>query len=102
MPDGVFGYGSVLFCRLLDNGGEITTIAVFHENIENSSISVDVSVMVSYNLNVVVMKVLENVSMRSLLSVSGEDTGVNQDALFCYNLLLSKWILYARTSMKQS
>jgi uncharacterized alkaline shock family protein YloU len=59
MPDGVFRYGSVLFRRLLDNGGEVATAAVFHEDVENSSVSVDVSVVVSYN--VVVVTVLENV-----------------------------------------
>ena len=35
VPDGVFGYGSVLFRRLLDDGGEFAAAAVFHENIEN-------------------------------------------------------------------
>ena len=85
MPNGVFGYGSVLFRRLFDDGGEVATAAVLHEDVENSSVSVDVSIVVSYN--VVVMKVLENVSRRSLLSVSGGDTGVNQDAHFCNNLL---------------
>ena len=85
MPDGVFGYGSVLFRRLLDDGGEVATPAVLHEDVENSSVSVDVSVVVSYN--VVVMKVLENVSTRSLLSVGDEVTRGGQDAHFCNNLL---------------
>jgi len=70
-----------LFRHLLDSGGEIATAALF-QNMENPSVSIDVSVVLSYN--VVVMKVLENVSS---LSVSGEDTGVNQDAHFCNNLL---------------
>lgn len=60
MPDGVFGYGSVVFRSLFDDGGEVAATAVFHENVENSSVSVDVSVMVSYN--VVVMQVFENVT----------------------------------------
>jgi hypothetical protein len=81
VPDGVFGYRSVLFRRLLGNGGEVATTAVFHEN---PSVSVDVSVVVSYN--VAMMKILENVSMRSLLSVS-ENTELDRDAHFCYNLL---------------
>ena len=85
MPDGIFGYGSVLFRRLLDNGGEVATAAVFHKDVKNPSVSVDVSVMVSYN--VAVMKVLEDVSTRPLLLVSEEDTGVGRDAHFCYNLL---------------
>ena len=46
MLDGVFGYGSVLFRHLLDNGGEVATAAVFHENIENPSVSVNISVVV--------------------------------------------------------
>jgi len=48
-------------------------------------VSIDVSVVVSYN--VVVMKALENVSTRLLLSVGDEVTRVGQDAHFCYNLL---------------
>ena len=86
MPDGVFGYGSVLFRRLLDhdNGREVATAAVLHENIENPSVSVDVLVVVSYD--VAVMKVLEDVSTRSFLLVS-KDTEVDQDSHFCYNLL---------------
>jgi len=62
VPDGVFGYWPVLFHRLIDDGGKVATAAVFHENIEDSRISVNVSVVVSYN--VVMMKVLENVSAR--------------------------------------
>ena len=61
MPDGVFGYGLVQFRSLSDDGGEVATAAIFHEDIENSSGSINVSVMISYN--VVVMKVLQNVSM---------------------------------------
>jgi hypothetical protein len=71
------GMVGFLFRRLLDNGGEIATAALF-QNMENPSVSIDVSV---------VMKVLGNVSRRSLLSVSGENTGVNQDAHFCNSLL---------------
>jgi len=62
VPDGIFGYGTVLFRRLIDDGGKVATAAVFHEDIENSSISINVSVVVLYN--VVMMKVLENVSAR--------------------------------------
>jgi len=62
VPDGVFGYWPVLFHRLIDDGGKVATAAVFHENIEDSRISVDVSVVVSYD--VIMMKVLENVSAR--------------------------------------
>ena len=50
MPDGVFRYGSILFRCLLDDGGEVATAAVLYEDVENSSVSVDVSVVVSYNV----------------------------------------------------
>jgi len=80
VPDGVFGYGSVLFRCLLDDSGEVTTATVLHEDVENSSVSVDISVVVSYN--VVVMKVLENVSTHLLRSVGDECTRVGQDAHF--------------------
>jgi len=85
MPDGVFGYGSVLFRRLFDNSTKVATTAVFHDNIENSSISVDVSVVISYN--VVVVKVLENVSARRCCQLVVKIQRVNQDAHFSYNLL---------------
>ena len=68
----VLGYGLVLFRRLLDDGGEIATAAVLHEDVENASVSVKISVVVSYN--VVMMKILENVSTRSLLLVGDEIT----------------------------
>jgi hypothetical protein len=38
MTDGVFRYGSVLFCRLLDDGAEVATAAVLHEDVDNSSV----------------------------------------------------------------
>ena len=62
VPDRVFGYWPVLFHRLTDDGGKVATAAVFHENIEGSRIFIDVSVVVSYDM--VVMKVLEDVSAR--------------------------------------
>lgn len=60
MPDGIFRYGSILFRSLFDDGGEVSATAVFHENVENASVSIDISVVVSYN--VVVMEVFEYVS----------------------------------------
>ena len=59
-PDCVFGYGSVQFRCLFNDGGEVAAAAVFHKDVENPSVSVDVSIVISYN--VVVMKVLQNVS----------------------------------------
>ena len=32
------GMGRVLFCRLLDDGGEVATAAVVHEDVDNSSV----------------------------------------------------------------
>jgi len=64
--------GLVLFRHLLDDGGEVATSAVLHEDVENASVYVDLSVMVSYN--VVMMKVLENISTCSLLSIGDEVT----------------------------
>ena len=55
MPDCVFGYGSVQFRCLFNDGGEVAAAAVFHENIENPSVSVDISVVVSYNVTVMKM-----------------------------------------------
>jgi hypothetical protein len=78
MPDRAFGYGLVLFRRLLGDGGEVATAAVFPEDVENSNISVNVSV---------VIEVLENVSKCLSLSVGGEATRVGQGAHFCYNVL---------------
>jgi hypothetical protein len=46
---------SVLVRRLLDNDGEVATAAVLHENIENPSVSVDVSAVVSCNVAVMRM-----------------------------------------------
>lgn len=48
-----------MFRLFIDDGGNITTAAVFQDNVEISSISIDVA---SYN--VVMMEVLENVPAR--------------------------------------
>jgi len=98
MLDCVFGYGLVLFRRLLDDGGEVAIAAVIHEDVENSSVSVNVSVAVSYN--VVVLEVLENVSTCSLLSVGDEFTQVGQDAHFCHNLFSCSLILLNLSSLR--
>jgi len=68
MPDGVFGYGSILFRRLFDDSREVATTAVFHEHIYNSSVYVNASVVVSYN--VAMVKVLENASALRVVAVS--------------------------------
>jgi len=48
-----------LFRRLFDDSGKVATTTVFHENVENSSVSINITVVISYN--VVVMKVLQYV-----------------------------------------
>lgn len=61
VPDSVFGYGPVLALCLLDDGGEVATTAVFHEDVENARVAVDVAVVIAYN--VFVVKVLQNVTI---------------------------------------
>jgi len=85
VPGDIFGYGSILFRCLLDEGGEVATAIVLHEDVKNASVSVDVSVVVSHN--VVVMKVLKNISTHSLLSVGEEVTRVSQDTRSRHDLL---------------
>ena len=53
VPNGVFWYRSVVFLCLFDNAGEVTTTAILHENVEDASVSVDVSVVISYDVFVV-------------------------------------------------
>jgi hypothetical protein len=50
-----------MFDGLFDDGRQVATSAVFHQDIENTGISVDISVMVSYY--VVVMQIFQNVSV---------------------------------------
>ena len=50
VSDSVFGYGPyglVLFGCLIYDSGKVATAAVFHENVESSSVSIDVA---SYNV----------------------------------------------------
>ena len=53
VPDGVFRYGSVLALGLLDDGGEVATTAVFHEDVEDAGVAVDIAVVVSDDVLVV-------------------------------------------------
>jgi hypothetical protein len=61
IPDGVFWDGSVVFLCLFDYGREVPATAVFHEDVEDTCLSVDISVMISYN--VFVVKVFQNISV---------------------------------------
>lgn len=60
VPDGIFWNESIVPLRLLDHGGEVATAAKFHEDVENTRIAVNVSVMIAYN--VLVMEVLQDVT----------------------------------------
>ena len=60
VPDGIFWNESIVPLRLLDHGGEVATAAKFHEDVENTRIAVNVSVMIAYN--VFVMEVLQDVA----------------------------------------
>ena len=50
VPDGVLGYQPVVPYSLLDNGGKVATPAVLHENVQDSSVSVNVSVVIANNM----------------------------------------------------
>lgn len=56
-----------MFRSLFDDGGQVTTSTVFHEDVENACIPVNVSVDVSHNM--FVMKVFEDVSDRDGVKV---------------------------------
>jgi hypothetical protein len=53
IPNRIFGYYTVLFLSLLNNPREIATAAVFHEYIEDASISVYKTIVVSHDVFVV-------------------------------------------------
>ena len=61
MPNRVLGNESVVFLCLLDDRGKVTTSTVFHEDVEDTGFSVNVSVVIAYN--VFIFKVLEDVSV---------------------------------------
>lgn len=59
-PDGVFRNGSAGALGLFDDGGEVAAAAVFHDDVEDAGIAVDVAVVIAYN--VFVVEVFEDVS----------------------------------------
>ena len=61
VPNGIFRYRSIVFLCLFNDAGEVTTTAVLHEDVEDASVSVDVSVVISYD--VFVVQVFEDISM---------------------------------------
>jgi hypothetical protein len=70
-----------LLCSVLDDGGEIATTTVFHQYVQNSSVSVNISIVIAYDA--VMMKVLKDVAEVS--SVFSRPTK-QACAHFCYNL----------------
>lgn len=42
-----------MFLGLFDDAGEVTTTAVLHDDVEDASISVDVTVVISYDVFVI-------------------------------------------------
>lgn len=67
---------------LLDNSGKVAASAVFHENIENSSFSVDVAVMIAYN--VVVMEVFEYIPAARVRKTKLLKCSTNTSATICF------------------
>ena len=47
VPYCIFGYRAVVFERLMDYGGQVATTAVLHEDVKDTSVSIDVAVVVS-------------------------------------------------------
>lgn len=60
VPNDVLRDGTILLHCLFDDGGQVSTTAVLHKNIEDTSVSINVTVVISYN--VVVVQVFEDVS----------------------------------------
>lgn len=59
VPDCIFRNQSAGLLRLLDDAGEISSAAVFHEDVEDARIAIDMAIMVTDNM--VVMEVFEDV-----------------------------------------
>lgn len=60
VPDGILGYWSSMLLRLFDKRRQISTAAVFHENIEDASVAVNVAIVIANDMFMV--EVLEDVS----------------------------------------
>jgi hypothetical protein len=67
VPDRIFGYRSVVFLGLFDCHRKVPASAVFHQNVENAGIAIDVAVVVAYNM--FVMQVFEDVTMAKSIIV---------------------------------
>lgn len=60
IPDSIFWNRPIVLCSLLDDRREVAASAVFHHDVEDSGIPIDVTVMVAYN--VVVVEVFQYIS----------------------------------------
>lgn len=85
VPNGIFRNGSVVFLCLFDDAGEVTTTAVLHKDVEDTSVSVDVPVMISYD--VLVVQLFEDVSMDAQMREGIERVGARRTlrrrSVFC-------------------
>jgi hypothetical protein len=69
---------------LFNDGGKVAPTTVFHKYIENSSVSIDVTIVIAYN--VVMMEIFENISekeyfQRSLSWKTGFDIHFSNNLL---------------------
>ncbi len=69
VPYGVFWDGAAVTLSLFDDGGQIASATIFHEDVEHTGVAVDVSVVVAHN--VFMLKVLEDISEFLGVSVVG-------------------------------
>ncbi len=84
VPDRVFRYQPFLFRSLFNDGGKVASTTVFHKYIENSSVSIDVTIVIAYN--VVMMKIFKNISEKEHFQRSFS-WKTDFDIHFCNNLL---------------
>lgn len=64
MPYRVFRDRSAMPLGLLDNGRQIASATVFHEDVKDTRIAIDITVMIAYY--VFVMKIFEDITSRML------------------------------------
>jgi len=60
VPYDLLGYRFVQPLRLLDRTRKVPAPTILHQNVENTSIPVDVSVVISYNM--LVLEILQNIA----------------------------------------
>lgn len=68
VPDGVFWNCSVVSLGMLDDGAQVAAPTVLHEDVENTGVAVNMSVVITYD--VFVVEVLEDVPALSVRRVA--------------------------------